>query len=576
MNCRPLPRRRLVRLCLALPALLSALSGAVAAPPARAADAASRGAAQDVADLDRVLAQAAPGRDSVFVGDMGLRVDALRLYRQRLADRLAGRVAPRSSFLPTFSRWPGGGVPYAFDANVSPANRAAFVQACGDWEAVANVHFFPRTTEADYVLVHAAAFNNSYVGRIGGPQDLNLYNFDYEFVMAHEIGHALGLIHEQERSDRDQYVTVETRNIASGMLPNFAIVPGSLNQGAYDFDSVMHYGPTAFSANGQPTLVVNAPYAATGVVLGQHSHLSAGDKAGMAALYGPPAAPAPPPLPAPAAAPVARVLWSGGSGTLSLWDVDGAGGFTHREAGPYQGWTPEAVAAGPDQRARVLWDHSSGAMSLWDVNPDGGFGHTEYGPYAGWTARSLAVGPDNTPRILWTHVTGALSLWTVNADGGFGHAEYGPYGGWAAQALAAGPDGRTQVLWAQAGGMASLWNVNTDGSFSYANYGPYSGWSAQGLAAAPDGTRRVLWTHTSGQASVWHVDAGGGFTHAEYGPYPAWATPGINVGADGVTRLLWAHPGGEASLWSLDAAGGFAYRDYGPYAGWAALSLGGG
>ncbi len=568
-------RHTLSRLCLALPtllpALLLALLGAVAAPPARAADAASRGAAQDIADLDRILAQAAPGRDAVFVGDMGLRVDALRLYRQRLADRLAGRVAPRSSFLPAFSRWPGGNVPYAFDANVSPANRAAFVKACGDWEAAANVHFFPRTTEADFVLVHAAAFNNSYVGRVGGAQDINLYNFDYEFVMAHEIGHALGLIHEQGRSDRDQYVTIETQNIAAGMARNFAIVPGSLNQGAYDFDSVMHYGAWDFSANGQPTIVVNAPYAAAGGTLGQHSHLSAGDKAGMAALYGPPAAPPP----APAATLLAHVLWCDGSGTLSLWDVT-AGGFTHREAGPYAGWTPRFVAAGPDKRARVLWGHSSGAASLWTVNADGGIAHAEYGPYGGWTTRGLAVGPDSAPHVLWTQPGGEVSLWIVNADGGIAHAEYGPYDGWAARGLAVGPDGRTQVLWARGDGAASLWTVNADGSFSYTNYGPYSGWSPQGLAAAPDGTRRVLWTHTSGQASVWHVDAGGGFTHAEYGPYPAWATPGINVGADGVTRLLWAHPGGEASLWSLDAAGGFAYRDYGPYAGWAALSLGGG
>ena len=31
--------------------------------------------------------------------------------------------------------------------------------------------------------------------------------------MAHEIGHALGLIHENQRLDRDQYVTVKAENI---------------------------------------------------------------------------------------------------------------------------------------------------------------------------------------------------------------------------------------------------------------------------------------------------------------------------------------------------------------------------
>lgn len=63
----------------------------------------------------------------------------------------------------------------------------------------------------------------------------------------HEIGHAVGLIHEQNRPDRDQYIRINVQNIQPGLQSQFEKYPESYintRNVQYDFPSVMHYGVT--------------------------------------------------------------------------------------------------------------------------------------------------------------------------------------------------------------------------------------------------------------------------------------------------------------------------------------------
>ena len=550
--------------------LLCVLPAQAAPPPGTAG---SRGAANDIADLDHLLGLARPGQEDVFVGDMGLRVSALTRLRQALASRESGKLRAHSAFDAGFTKWPGGRVPYLF-SGVSSDHQTLILRACADWAAVANVHFAPRTTETEYVVFTESTSGNwSYVGEIGGGQPINIQDY-YEFLITHEIGHALGLIHEQSRSDRDQYVTINSQNLQAGTADNFAIVPGSLNQGVYDFDSDMHYFLTAFSANGQPTISVNAPYNAqwNNSNVGQQNHLSAGDKSGMAAIYGPPVSAV--------AASQTHLLWTNPDGAAAVWTVSASGSPTTNTYGPFAGWTAKAIAdgGGTNGKTRVLWSNTDGMVSLWSLdNSTAAYTHAEFGPYAGWTATLLSVSLSGVTHILWTHTSGVVSVWNLAATG-MTHHEYGPYPGWAVKAIAdGGTDGKTRLLWTQANGLASLWSLSSlDGVFTHAEFGPFNGWTAAAVSVAPSSTTHVLWNNTNGAASIWNYSTGNAsFTHREYGPFAGYTAKTIADGdssADAKTQVLWGKADGTQSLWSLDnTAGMLTHTEFGPFGNWMAL-----
>ncbi|PIO68566.1 astacin [Teladorsagia circumcincta] len=75
---------------------------------------------------------------------------------------------------------------------------------------------------------------------------------------AHELAHALGFVHTQQRHDRDKYITVIFENI-DVHRSQFETKSDKNNDNyglPYDYGSVMHYGMTAGSANRtKPTLV---------------------------------------------------------------------------------------------------------------------------------------------------------------------------------------------------------------------------------------------------------------------------------------------------------------------------------
>jgi hypothetical protein len=96
---------------------------------------------------------------------------------------------------------------------------------------------------------------NSHIGYTGyneiglGYAGNNACGFNYGIV-AHELGHALGLIHEHQRSDRDQHIRIWPEH--SSMDPqrfaaNWNIEPNTWGITPYDAISIMHYPPEHWS-----------------------------------------------------------------------------------------------------------------------------------------------------------------------------------------------------------------------------------------------------------------------------------------------------------------------------------------
>ena len=240
--------------------------------------------------LDKILAAIPPGQKLAPVGDMRIQVSLLQTWR----NRLAGGPRPQLAFDGAAPTWTDGDVFYSFSNNVSAVEEKAFLDGAAEWATFANIHFIPWTTQANYVTIflgQGLEGGESEVGMIGGQQFLQIASNAWNRpTICHELGHTLGLVHEQQRSDRDNYVTILTTNIIPGQEGNFVELPNSKNETPYDFLSIMEYSRNYLSVDLSLDTIEPLPAYANFVnIMGVQFDpvLSASDRAGMAAVYGP-------------------------------------------------------------------------------------------------------------------------------------------------------------------------------------------------------------------------------------------------------------------------------------------------
>jgi len=219
---------------------------------------------------------------AMFEGDIVLgTVDEVRQMNDVLVEELSGELPEAAIITGSQFRWPNGRVPYRIDPKL--ADQARVTDAIAQWEAKTALRFPKRKSEANFVTFRPSTGCSSSVGMRGSEQFVNLGSGCTKGNVIHEIGHAVGLWHEQSREDRDAFVTIHWTKIQPGFASNFNqhIADGD-DIGAYDYASIMHYPRDAFSVDGSDTITPKK----AGVQIGQRTDLSAGDIAAANTLAG--------------------------------------------------------------------------------------------------------------------------------------------------------------------------------------------------------------------------------------------------------------------------------------------------
>ena len=219
---------------------------------------------------------------ALFEGDIALKMSDGSQAQLTELPQGSGEPARAVGLIAASSRWPRATVPYLIDARMPQAN--AISQAMAMVERDTGIKFVPRTTETDYVNFVPGHSNCwSYLGRVGGAQPISLAPNCDTGTIFHEIGHALGLHHEQNRNDRDTHITVLWENIAPDYHSQFQKAgPTASDMGSYDLKSIMHYGSYFFSVNQKPSMVTKDGK----LIVPNTKTLSPGDISALKSMYG--------------------------------------------------------------------------------------------------------------------------------------------------------------------------------------------------------------------------------------------------------------------------------------------------
>ena len=164
-----------------------------------------------------------------------------------------------SGIITTGRLWDPNDIPYRISPDLPDPKRVA--EAVENWRSASGGKLRFRALKdsdplpKDYIEFVRLEGCWSYVGKRGGRQEISLDDGCTGRASTHELGHALGLWHEQSRADRDEHVSIKWCNIEDGKADNFRKhATTARDHGPYDYDSIMHYPSGAFSKNWKNTI----------------------------------------------------------------------------------------------------------------------------------------------------------------------------------------------------------------------------------------------------------------------------------------------------------------------------------
>jgi hypothetical protein len=491
--------------------------------------------------------------------------------------------APAGAFLCTGHQGDGDQLDL-FWVDAAGAVNVMWVGATGPWKrnTLAGVSAHPggalatarqSGSQLDLFFVDdVQSLNVMWVGATGawnGPAQFKVARF-LPGSVAHETGHAIGLLHEHQRPDSATFVT-----IVGGGPPDYGPVASSTTIGAYDYDSIMHYP----KKTNRPTLSVNPPGPPPGISVGQRTHLSTGDVASARYLYGQIAA----------AGAVLAADRQGGN-QLDVFLVDVFGAITVLWVGGVGVWqgpaelTGAGVAVpagtsiatgrqGDGSQLDVFFVDTTGAVNVMWVGATGPWQRAAItGPGSAPPGASLCTGRQGTEQldVFWVDSNGAVNVMWVGATGPWQRAAItGPGAAPAGAYLCTGNQGdgdQLDLFWVDGNGAVNVMWVGASGSWKHDTLtGPGAAKPGGALCTGHQGDGDQLdlfWVDGNGAVNVMWVGASGSWKHDTLtgpGAGPAGAILATaRQGADQLD-LFWVDTNGAVNIMWVGATGAWKH-----------------
>ncbi|WP_186645497.1 M12 family metallopeptidase [Fluviispira vulneris] len=225
------------------------------------------------------------------------------IYLSAAIPLLADAKSRSKRSAPTFSEyfWTNGNIPYRIeDYHFTELEMNKIEEQMRYLESIANITFTPvnhNFTGHHITIINGKGCSSSVGMRYPGQAvSLNSQGCLSKGTIQHELLHALGFHHEQNRSDRDAHVKIYRHNVKSNEIyrDNFSKYgEETLRFGEYDINSVMQYhtysfGKKFYNRNTQQYFILPVlERVNSNEIITRAQELSNGDKEGLIKAYGP-------------------------------------------------------------------------------------------------------------------------------------------------------------------------------------------------------------------------------------------------------------------------------------------------